>query len=462
MAYVSAIGELPGRSLPEQDIDHAHPHAIDFLQRVFGQDPLLDICSASQAELLTEILLSTDRGAYRAPNSYWRDVARKQRLLVAYYTNGMPEEEIAQRTNFTLNTFNLRIDTVVRRIKKAYDSPYYPSLSEELARLCAAPVLPKPIIQATPSRMDEVLGESRSAPLRTTAQLAEIFLPEKAEVGGQLALAEEQDLVRWVHAAAVIHAKKEGVELHTDNILATEEVEITRLGSLALEYILELTKNTRMYWANQLCGRGLERDELMTEGAIGVMRALARYSFAQNTRIKTYADPFVSGEMRHAIRDYGRTIRLPRRAYDDYRTAMNVRNKLLESTGQEPTVAEVVQHTPGMNEETTTALIVFSRLRITGWDDLADKTVEESSGLTYYPQPNPVSQGEVENYICSAKLTTQEEFVLRRRYGFPVEGLAYGPLALVDVARQAKLSESRVRTLERQALDKLRQVLLDT
>ena len=118
--------------LPEQDINRVYPNAIDFLQRVFGPDPLLETCNPQQVKDLTETLLATDSGAYRAPNQYWRDIAERQRKLVTLYTRGMPESEIAQQTGFALHTFDLRINTVVKRIRKAYSPPYYSSLSAKL------------------------------------------------------------------------------------------------------------------------------------------------------------------------------------------------------------------------------------------------------------------------------------------------------------------------------------------
>ncbi|MEK7152914.1 MAG: sigma factor-like helix-turn-helix DNA-binding protein, partial [Patescibacteria group bacterium] len=73
----------------------------------------------------------------------------------------------------------------------------------------------------------------------------------------------------------------------------------------------------------------------------------------------------------------------------------------------------------------------------------------------------PALVSKVEEYVHAAGLTLQEDFVIRRRYGLPVNGVAYGPLTLSEIGHQAKYALSKTYNLEQSALRKLRSVALD-
>lgn len=63
--------------------------------------------------------------------------------------------------------------------------------------------------------------------------------------------------------------------------------------------------------AQGLRERGLGLDELMQEGAIGLLTAIARFDLKRELRFSTYATWWVRHRIQRAVEDTGRTVRLP-------------------------------------------------------------------------------------------------------------------------------------------------------
>jgi RNA polymerase primary sigma factor len=63
-------------------------------------------------------------------------------------------------------------------------------------------------------------------------------------------------------------------------------------------------------------GRGLEFEDLMQEGNIGLLRACERFDPSRGLQFSTYATHYIKGYIRMAIRDKGRFIRVPRHLQD--------------------------------------------------------------------------------------------------------------------------------------------------
>lgn len=63
--------------------------------------------------------------------------------------------------------------------------------------------------------------------------------------------------------------------------------------------------------ALKFCGRGLELEDLVIEGSIGLGEAVDRFSVSRGVRFITYAVYRIDQAMRKAVREQGRAIRLP-------------------------------------------------------------------------------------------------------------------------------------------------------
>ncbi len=104
---------------------------------------------------------------------------------------------------------------------------------------------------------------------------------------------------------------------------AAEERELIRRsqgGSAAASTdIVRLNCRLVVSIARQYSGLGIELDDLFQYGCIGLIKAVDKFDLdrPERPRLSTYADWWIRAEIRKALRDLSRTIRLPPRVADD-------------------------------------------------------------------------------------------------------------------------------------------------
>ncbi len=90
-------------------------------------------------------------------------------------------------------------------------------------------------------------------------------------------------------------------------------------GAAATEQIVRLNCRLVLSIARQYCGLGIDLADLFQYGCIGLIKAVAKFDLRrpEKPRLSTYADWWIRSEIRKALRDHSRTIRLPARVADD-------------------------------------------------------------------------------------------------------------------------------------------------
>lgn len=81
-------------------------------------------------------------------------------------------------------------------------------------------------------------------------------------------------------------------------------------------------------------------DDLFQVGCIGLIKAIDNFDLRHEVRFSTYAVPMIIGEIRRHLRD-NNAIRVSRSLRDTAYKALQARNRLAETNGREPTLAEV-------------------------------------------------------------------------------------------------------------------------
>jgi RNA polymerase sigma-B factor len=74
------------------------------------------------------------------------------------------------------------------------------------------------------------------------------------------------------------------------------------------EQMLPLVKRI----AGGYCGRGVELEDLVQVGSIGLLKAIDRFDPDRGVRLSTYAHPNIAGEIKRHFRDFGWAVRMPR------------------------------------------------------------------------------------------------------------------------------------------------------
>ena len=90
--------------------------------------------------------------------------------------------------------------------------------------------------------------------------------------------------------------------------------------------------------------RGIEQEDIIQTGCLGLMKAVLHYDKEYNTQFSTYASYLIKGEIRRQIRDDW-PIKVSRATKMKARDIYNARQELSKELMRDPTTEEISQHT---------------------------------------------------------------------------------------------------------------------
>jgi len=211
--------------------------------------------------------------------------------------------------------------------------------------------------------------------------------------------------------------------------------------------------------ARKLAGAFLELEDLAQEGFVGLMRAAKRFDPERDIRFTTYARWWVRAAMTRAVDTTGRTVRLPGCAVEQTRNLRKaIRN--FERVGHDYTIADIAAEV-GLEPER--AEFLLSRGRTISLDEpvddgpksrpLGDLLLDEEAEA---PDDNAIHSQEVQRMFAATQniLDDRHRYVITKRYGLQDAHFR----SLSAIARSMDLSRERVRQLEREALEAMRQM----
>ena len=105
--------------------------------------------------------------------------------------------------------------------------------------------------------------------------------------------------------------------------------------------------------------RGVDMEDLMQIGTLGLLKAIRSFDESRGTCFSTYAVPLIFGELRRHMRDEG-PIKVGRYYKRLGATLMNVRNRISAEEGRDPTVHELARLCSVSPEEAAMAMDAMS------------------------------------------------------------------------------------------------------
>lgn len=205
-------------------------------------------------------------------------------------------------------------------------------------------------------------------------------------------------------------------------------------------------------------GRGLPLEDLVQEGAIGLLGAVEDYDPDRGTAFSTYAFWRIRAAVTHALTADGQIVRIPRPVLERRRRVARERERLARG-GREPTVANLAAATELRERDVEEALAVFP---VGSLDE--ETPLGHPLGETI---ADPRSPEPAEELIASARTDALRAALARlaprkRRIVHRHFGLAGKPATLVEIGTELHLSPERVRGLKDEALRDLASELAAT
>jgi RNA polymerase primary sigma factor len=207
-------------------------------------------------------------------------------------------------------------------------------------------------------------------------------------------------------------------------------------------------------------GKGLALDDLVSEGNMGLLRAVEGFDPTMNTRFSTYASYWIKQSIKRAIVNTAKTIRIPAYMAELLTKWRRAASKLTDELGRNPTQEEIARFL-GLSKKKLA--IIKKAIRVANAGSQADQgdagwTIEEMLMDPRGKTPD-AEIGETDDLkqvmILLEKMEPREATVLRMRFGLNDEE----PKTLKEIGEQLGLTRERVRQIESEALAKLNEGL---
>jgi RNA polymerase primary sigma factor len=290
-----------------------------------------------------------------------------------------------------------------------------------------------------------------------TDDVVGLYLKEAGRVP-LLNAAQEVDLAKRMESAVFAQEKLEscGDTLPLDDVYTLRE--LIADGEVAQEHLIRANARLVISVAKKYVGRGVPFLDLIQEGNIGLIRATNKFEYQRGHKFSTYATWWIRQAVSRAVADQGRTIRVPVHMGDQLNRMRRIQLQLTQELGRDPSIDELavgMETSPDKIED----LMEISR-RPVSLETPIDEDGDSTFGDFVEDVNSPAPADEVATHLLQEQLTealdrlpAREAQILRLRYGLE-DGRVY---TLEEVGQTIGVTRERVRQLEAQALNRLRQ-----
>lgn len=214
--------------------------------------------------------------------------------------------------------------------------------------------------------------------------------------------------------------------------------------------------------AKEYNGYGLPLGDLISEGNLGLIRAVEKFDPERGTKFSTYASWWIKQAVRRALANQSKTIRLPVHVIDKLTRINRLSNQLAEELGREPDEYELAEEldisVKKLNTLKRASQHTLSLDQPLGNDDdtgasLTDM-VQDFSAVDPSLELENQNMHELVSHSLDV-LNDRELKILALRFGLD----GGNPMTLAEIGEEFGVTRERIRQLQNGALSKLRNAM---
>jgi RNA polymerase primary sigma factor len=242
-------------------------------------------------------------------------------------------------------------------------------------------------------------------------------------------------------------SREEEVELAT-RAQAGDQGALEKLIVSNLRYVVSV--------ARRYLGYGLALADLINEGNIGLIHAVQRFDPSRGVKVITYAVWWIRQAITHAIAEHGGVMALPVKQLEKLHKIFEGYRRYTQQSGVEPSSADLAAELDLPVDEVESVVHIYRRLSLnapigeggeTSFLDVLPSTTSPSGEEAYI---NATLTDKIRELL--SQLPPREQQILRLRFGIDEE-----PKTLEEIGGMLGITRERVRQIEKQAKDRLRQ-----